>query len=72
MRRQQKTRHPRLRSQPGAGDASRALHRAGAETQLHVFDGQGHCFYYNTALPEALDVYDTILRFFARHLRRRA
>jgi hypothetical protein len=28
----------------------------------------GHCFYYNAWLPEARDAYDTIIRFFNRHL----
>ncbi len=46
----------------------RALFQAGVEAQLHVFDGMGHCFYYDTALPESLDAYDTLLRFFLKHL----
>jgi len=46
----------------------RALFQAGATTELHVFDGQGHCFYYDTALPEALDAYDAVIRFFRKHL----
>jgi epsilon-lactone hydrolase len=46
----------------------RALFQAGAETELHVFDGHAHCFYYNTAIPESLDAYDTLLRFLRKHL----
>jgi acetyl esterase/lipase len=46
----------------------RALFQAGVETELHVFDGMGHCFYYDTALPESLDAYDAVLRFFRRRL----
>ena len=46
----------------------RALVRAGAEASLHVFDGFGHCFYYNAFLPEAQDAYATIVGFFDRHL----
>jgi acetyl esterase/lipase len=46
----------------------RALTRAGAEASLHVFDGFGHCFYYNAFLPEAQDAYTTIVSFFDRHL----
>jgi acetyl esterase/lipase len=46
----------------------RALCRAGVDAQLHVFDGMGHCFYYDTALPESLDAYDTLLRFFQKHI----
>ncbi|GLR68249.1 esterase [Acidocella aquatica] len=46
----------------------RALFQAGVDAQLHVFDGMGHCFYYDTALPESLDAYDTLLRFFQKHM----
>jgi epsilon-lactone hydrolase len=46
----------------------RALLQAGADAELHVFDGHGHCFYYDTAVPESLDAYNMILRFFGRHL----
>ncbi|HEY3699871.1 MAG TPA: alpha/beta hydrolase [Spongiibacteraceae bacterium] len=47
----------------------RALVRAGVDdASLHIFDGLGHCFYYNAWLPEARDAYDTIIRFFNRHL----
>lgn len=46
----------------------RALIRAGADAELHVFDGFGHCFYYNAFLPEGRDAYDTIIRFFDRHM----
>jgi acetyl esterase/lipase len=46
----------------------RALFQAGIDTELHVFDGMGHCFYYDTALPESLDAYDTLLRFFQKYL----
>lgn len=47
----------------------RALTRAGADASLHLFDGLGHCFYYNAWLPESRDAYDRIIRFFDRHLR---
>jgi epsilon-lactone hydrolase len=46
----------------------RALRRAGAEADLHLFDGLGHCFYYNAWMPESEDAYETISRFFVRHL----
>ena len=46
----------------------RALTRAGVDASLHVFDGLGHCFYYNAWLPESQDAYDTLIRFFRRHL----
>jgi monoterpene epsilon-lactone hydrolase len=47
----------------------RALTRAGVDASLHVFDGLGHCFFYNVWLPESEDAYDTMVRFFRRHLR---
>jgi acetyl esterase/lipase len=46
----------------------RALVQAGVDAQLHVFDGQGHCFYYDAASPEGADANQTIIRFFRRHL----
>jgi acetyl esterase/lipase len=46
----------------------RALTRAGVDASLQIFDGLGHCFYYSASTPEALDAYDTITRFFDRHL----
>jgi epsilon-lactone hydrolase len=46
----------------------RALVRAGVDASLHVFDGLGHCFYYNVDLPEAQDAYATIVRFFRQKL----
>lgn len=46
----------------------RALTRAGVDASLHVFDGLGHCFYYNAWQPESRDALDTFVRFFRRHL----
>jgi epsilon-lactone hydrolase len=46
----------------------RALAQAGVETQLHVFDGMGHCFYSNIFLPEGADAYASLIRFFAKYL----
>jgi acetyl esterase/lipase len=46
----------------------RALLRAGVEADLHVFDGLGHCFYYDHNMPEAMDAYATMIRFFRKHL----
>ena len=47
----------------------RALTRAGVDASMQIFDGLGHCFYYQAWLPESQDAYDTIVRFFDRHLR---
>jgi acetyl esterase/lipase len=46
----------------------RALSQAGVEASLHVFDGVGHCFYYDATLPEGADAYRTMVRFFRKHL----
>lgn len=48
----------------------RALVGAGVDASLHVFDGLGHSFYYNIALPEARDAYATIVRFYREKLSR--
>ncbi|CAN7652142.1 alpha/beta hydrolase [Phenylobacterium sp. LjRoot219] len=50
--------------------AHRALAGAGVDASLHVFDGLGHCFYYNISLPEAQDAYATIVRFYREKLSR--
>ncbi len=46
----------------------RALVQAGVEASLHVFDGLGHGFYYDAVTPEAVDAYNTMIRFFRKHL----
>jgi acetyl esterase/lipase len=48
----------------------RALVQAGVEASLHVFDGLGHSFFYDAVSPEAVDAYDTIIRFFRKNLSR--
>jgi len=47
----------------------RALVQAGVDASLHVFDGLGHCFYYDATAPEGADAYQTMIRFFRKHLR---
>jgi acetyl esterase/lipase len=47
----------------------RALVQAGVDASLHVFDGLGHCFYYDATAPEGADAYQTMVRFFRKHLR---
>jgi epsilon-lactone hydrolase len=46
----------------------RALVRAGVDASLHVFDGLGHCFYYNAWIPESVDANNTIVGFFGQRL----
>jgi acetyl esterase/lipase len=43
--------------------------QAGVDASLHVFDGLGHCFYYDATAPEGADAYQTMIRFFTKHLR---
>jgi acetyl esterase/lipase len=47
----------------------RALVQAGVDASLHVFDGLGHCFYYDATAPEGADAYQTIVGFFRKQLR---
>ncbi|ADV83096.1 alpha/beta hydrolase [Terriglobus saanensis] len=49
-------------------EADNALVRQGIETELHVWDGLPHAFWYNSSLPESREVYDVIARFFDSHL----
>jgi hypothetical protein len=37
------------------------------EAELHLWEGAGHCFQYNPAIPESRDAYDIIVKFFDRH-----
>ena len=45
-----------------------ALVKAGVDTELHVWDGLPHAFWYNSDLPESREVYEVIAKFFDRHL----
>ncbi|MGA2572038.1 MAG: alpha/beta hydrolase [Terracidiphilus sp.] len=49
-------------------NSDNALVKAGVETELHVWDGLPHAFWYNSDLPESREVYDVISKFFDRHL----
>jgi acetyl esterase/lipase len=46
----------------------RALVRAGVETELHVWDGLGHAFFYDIGLPESREAFEVMARFFRKHL----
>ena len=46
------------------------LSALGCETDLHVFEGLGHGFFYDPALPESREVYGLVSRFFDRRLKR--
>lgn len=44
------------------------LVKAGVETELHVWEGLFHGFFYNMDVPESRDALDVIVKFFDRHL----
>ena len=44
------------------------LVKAGADAELHVWEGLFHGFFYNPDVPESRDAYDVIVKFFDRHL----
>jgi monoterpene epsilon-lactone hydrolase len=46
------------------------LDRAGAQTELHVWEGMWHSFFSDPELPESKEAYQTIVHFFLRHLGR--
>jgi hypothetical protein len=50
----------------GAGPTGLTL--AGARSQLLVWDGLGHCFYLDPDQPEALEIEEIIVDFFAQTL----
>jgi len=46
------------------------LGKLGVDTELHVWDGLFHGFFYNPDVPESRDCYNAIVKFFDRHLGR--
>jgi acetyl esterase/lipase len=44
------------------------LVKAGVETELHVWEGLFHGFFYNMDVPESKDALNVIVKFFDRHL----
>lgn len=44
------------------------LIKAGAKSELHVWDGMGHCFVIDEDVPETHDAWNVIVRFFDQHL----
>jgi acetyl esterase/lipase len=45
------------------------LSALGVESELHVFEGLGHAFFYDPDLPESQEVYALVSRFFDTHLK---
>lgn len=46
------------------------LDKAGAQTELHVWEGMWHSFFSDPELPESQDAYRVMARFFLQHLAR--
>jgi epsilon-lactone hydrolase len=44
------------------------LVKLGVETDLHVWEGLFHGFFYNVDVPESKDALNVIVKFFDRHL----
>ena len=44
------------------------LTRLSRVADLHVYEGMGHAFIYDTTLPESKEAYDVVVKFFAAHL----
>ena len=45
------------------------LVKQGVNTELHVWDGLFHGFFYNADVPESRDAFNVMIKFFDRHLR---
>lgn len=52
----------------GAVYTENRLAKLGVETELHVWDGLFHGFFYNADVPESKDAFAIMSRFFDRHL----
>jgi epsilon-lactone hydrolase len=53
-----------------AVQTQRVLTKAGVEADLHVWDGMGHCFFYDVDLPESQEAYSVMTKFFMTRLGR--
>jgi acetyl esterase/lipase len=53
-----------------AVQTQRELTKAGREADLHLWDGMGHCFFFDAELPESQEAYAVIAKFFDTHLGR--
>jgi monoterpene epsilon-lactone hydrolase len=49
-------------------ETHRQLIRSGAQAELHLWDGLGHCFFFESHLPESKEAYDVMAKFFDKHL----
>lgn len=52
----------------GAIHTDTELSKAGVQTELHVWEGLFHGFFYNADVPESRDAFNVMVRFFDKHL----
>jgi len=52
----------------GALNTNIALTKAGVDSELYVWDGLFHGFFYNADVPESKDAFNIMIKFFDRHL----
>jgi len=53
-----------------AVQTQRALTNAGVDADLHVWDGMGHCFFFDVTLPESQEAFAVMAKFFDSRLGR--
>jgi acetyl esterase/lipase len=44
------------------------LSKLGVDSELHVWEGLFHGFFYKADVPESKDAFNVMIRFFDRHL----
>ena len=52
----------------GAINTDVQLTKAGVDSELHVWDGLFHGFFYNADVPESRDAFNIMIKFFDSHL----
>jgi epsilon-lactone hydrolase len=52
----------------GALNTDVLLTKAGVDSELHVWDGLFHGFFYNADVPESKEAFNIMISFFDRHL----
>ena len=52
----------------GAINTDSLLTKAGVDSELHVWDGLFHGFFYNADVPESKEAFEVMVKFFDRHL----
>jgi epsilon-lactone hydrolase len=58
----------RAQEMSAAINTHRELVKAGVDADLHVWDGLGHAFFYDSGLPESKEAFAVMANFFRRHL----